>query len=327
MLKKIYFYLNLAWRSIFYGMSGADKIIRGPASSNNEVEILQQRNGGGVFADMLEEKQTQEVKETVDAYYRIYKESKYWDTSKITIIGEDENGIIFGETDRLTKKRKEDFMKHPPVFNPDDIQIKTIQDNKHLEDRYSTSTELYTYQTTLKLIRDDFTPRFPIEKLVKKMVVRIPDEKHVLVDLYLPSEASQFGKIDAIIISNLHSLKENKIYKSDLTDIIGIEWYSDKAWNTDDSCFFKFDVSSLVGINIFDGSFVLTYICKIVNNGTDLTLKHRTKELDEKYKIEAPKHDAVDIFAYSRHLKRKSENKNEKEIDLNNITNKKIIIE
>ena len=320
MLKKIYYKLRLLWHGIFYGLSGADKIINAPGGSIDGVEIVQQKTNGGVFADMLEEKKTQEVVEMVDAYYRIHKEANKWDTSSIKIIGEDENGLIFNSTSRLKKKTKIDFMQHPPVFNPDSFNIRTIQDNKHFEDKYNCNPSLqYKYETTLKVFRDDFTPRFEIDKLVKKMVVREISTEEALVDLYLPAEASQFGKIDAIVISNLHTLKNEKRYKSDLVDFVGFEWVSDKGWNSEDICLFKYEVKDLIGINIFDGSFVLTYFCKIIENGKDLTEKYQTKELDEKYAMEAPKRDDIDIFTYARKIERDNKKKLNNNIDLDNL--------
>lgn len=327
MLKKIIANFKIFFHSLFYGMSRADKIINGPAGSSDGVEVIQQQQGGGgVFADMLEEKQTQQVKETVDAYYRVYKESDNWDVSGIIITSEDESGVTFSGINTVKKKNKSDFMPHIPIFNPDDFKVRTIQDNNHLEDNTNTSISLFKYDTTLIIHRDNFTPRFYIEKLVKKMVVRelgMQNNKEIaLVDLYLPSNASQFGKIDAIIIANLMQLLENKIYKSDITDFTGIEWYSNKAWNSDDLCHFSYTKPNLIGINKYDGSIVLTYFCEVVLNGKDLTEKYRTKELDEKYLIEAPKRENIDIFTYSRHIERKK-NKEKKgsNIDLENLGN------
>jgi hypothetical protein len=218
-------------------------------------------------------------------------------------------------------------MQHPPVFNPENLKIRTIQDNKHLEDKYNYNPAfLYKYETTLKVLRDNFTPRFEIDKIVKKMVVREYSNNFALVDLYIPSEASQFGKIDAIVISNLHSLKKEKRYKSDLTDFLGFEWFSDKGWNTDDICLFKYEVINLNEINLFDGSFILTYYCRIIEDGKDLTEKYRTKELDEKYLMETPKSDKVDVFTYARKIERDKQKKNN-EIDLDNLSTTKIKLE
>lgn len=330
-IQKIRSWSRLFFHSIFHGMSGADKIIKGPAGSSDGVEIIQQQTGGGsVFADMLEEKKTQQVRETVDATYRIYKESDNWDTSSITITSEDENGVTFGGTNGLRKKVKSDFLNHAPVFNPDNLRIRTIQDNKQVQRKNNLigglnavfepemlATGVTDYDVTITIERDGITPRFFLEKFAKKVVVR-EKNKRAYVDLYLPQDASQFGKIDAILISNLYKIYEENNLRSDLTDFISIEWFSDKGWNTEDVCLFKYDDIKFIGINKFDGSFVLTFDCNIVNDGTDLAEKYRTKELDEKYSTEAAKRDDIDIFTYSRHLEKKKENK---EIDLDNLSN------
>ena len=321
MVKKIWYKLKLFWHGLFYGMSGAEKVFKGAVKTYEGIEVSQQQMGGSVFADLLEEKQTQQVKETVDAYYRIYKEADKWDTSSLTMDIDHETGeIAFRNTDKVKKKTKVDFMKMPEIFNPDNLKVRTIQDNKHFEDKYNDNPAfLYKYETTLRVFRDEFTPRFEIDKIVKKMVVRETTvDGKALVDLYVPSEASQFGKIDAIVISNLHSLKNEKRYKSDLIDFIGFEWYSDKGWNTEDVCLFKYNVVDLIGINVFDGSIVLTYFCNIVEDGKDLSEKFKTKELDEKYSTEAPKREDIDIFTYTRKMER-DKNKKNNELDLDNL--------
>ena len=112
--------------------------------------------------------------------------------------------------------------------------------------------------------------------------------------------------------------------KSDLTDFLTIEWYSDKAWNSDDVCHFKYDDIKFIGIDIFDGSFVLSFDCNIIENGTDLSEKFKTKELDEKYKTEAQKTEVVDFFAYSRKMDRDKMKNNE--IDMENLETTKLKI-
>lgn len=319
------------WHSLFHGMSGAEKAILSPKSDDNQIGVVQQIGGGGVFADMLEQKETQQVVEMRDKYYRVYKESDNYDTSTITIVSEDENGVVFGNTNGLKKKTKGDFIKHPPVYNPNNLQLRTIQDNKHIEKKKSllsinessdSINELIAtandFDVTLTIERDGITPRFFLEKYTKKIVV-FENNNRAIVDLYIPSEASMFGKIDAMLIANLHRMKEEKTLKSDLTDIIGFEWYSDKAWNTGDVCLFKYDDIKFIGIDIFDGSFVLSFDCNVVENGRYLAEKFITKELDEKYATEAAKSDVIDIFAYNRKLDRDKSKK--QDVDVNNLGN------
>lgn len=329
--KKIAYNLSILWHSLFRGMASADSIIKGqPGVSTDDVGIIREVGGGGVFSDMLEQKETQQVVEMRDKYYRVLKEADKWDTSSIQIIGESEDGVIFGNTDGIKKKTKLDFMKHPPVYNPQNLTIRTIQDNKQIQKKnslvggYNASCDsellknVNDFDVTLTVTRDEFTPRFQIDKYTKRIVVR-NNGNRAIVDLYLPSEASQFGKVDAILIANLHKIKDENILRSDLTDFLTIEWYSDKAWNSDDVCHFKYDDIKFIGADIFDGSFVLSFDCNVVENGTDLSEKFRTKELDEKYSNEDQKQDAVDIFAYARRNERMKE-KN-KEIDTDNLGN------
>lgn len=330
-LKKLRYNLSILWHSLFRGMASADSIIKGqPGISSDDVGIIREVGGGGVFADMLEQKETQQVVEMRDKYYRVLKEADKWDASTIQIIGESEDGVIFGNTDGIRKKTKLDFMKHPPVYNPQNLTIRTIQDNKQIQKKnnliggynVACDSELFKnindFDVTLTVTRDEFTPRFQIDKYTKRIVVR-NNGNRAIVDFYLPSEASQFGKVDAILISNLHKIKNENILRSDLTDFLTIEWYSDKAWNSDDVCLFKYDDIKFIGADIFDGSFVLSFDCNIVNDGTDLTEKFKTKELDEKYSEESQKQEIVDIFAYVRREERKKE-KN-KEIDTDNLSN------
>lgn len=326
---KIITNLRLFWHSLFKGMAAADTVINAPTGSDKSVEIVQQVNGGGVFSDMLQQKETKRVVETRDKYYRVLKEADKWDASHITIINEDENGVTFGNIDSVRKKTKLDFMKHPPVFNEENLPIRTIQDNKQIQkqnnlicghnpvfDPNLLSNGLTDFETTLTIERDDFTPRFFLEKYTKKMVVR-ENGKRVFVDFYLPTQASQFGKVDAILISNLNRIWKEKDTRSDLTDFKSLKWYSDKAWNSEDVCLFEYNDIQFIGINIFDGNFVLTFDCGVVNNGTDLSEKFKTKDLDEKYKEEAPKQDAIDIFTLMRHEEKKKNTK--KEIDTDNL--------
>ena len=176
---------------------------------------------------------------------------------------------------------------------------------------------LTDYDTTISIERDGITPRFFLEKYAKKVVVRNNDNR-AYVDLYFSIYASQFGKVDAILVSNLHRIFEEKNLRSDLTDFISIEWYSDKAWNSDDVCHFKYDDIKFINIDIFDGNFVLTFDCNVVKDGIDLAEKFKTEELDEKYANEEAKHEAVDIFTLQRKMKR-DEEKQKNDIDLGNL--------
>lgn len=302
--------IKFLWHSLFRGMASADRIIEAPLGSTDGVEVIQEVCGGGVYKDMLQGKVTQQVAEARDKYYRIIKEADKYDTSNIRMIinPDNEDDIQFvNTTDSLKKKTKSDFMKHCEVYNKEGLPLRTIQDNKHLERHGSIGTfelpkGIYDYDTTLMILRDGITPRIELEKFATKIVVRTKGEGRAYVDLYLPTSPGQFSKIDAILISNLKNMWDTKNFRSDLTDFTGFEWYSYHAWNTPEFCLFKYDDIHLVDIDIFDGNYVLVFNCNIVNDGTDMTERLKTKEVDEQYKMKSPKKDVIDIFTLKRRM-------------------------
>lgn len=326
-IKYIWKKIKLTWFLLFYGMKGADNVIINQNTSDSDTGIYKVIHGSGVMNDLLEQKVTKEVEELREKHYRIIREADKFDTSGIKMTIDEDGNPVF-TTDRLHKKTKADFMKHSAVLNEENLPIKTIQDNKKFEKKRSIlnydedtneldiPTGLYDYDTTLTIERNNIIPRMYLEKFVTKMVVREQNNPNrAFVDFYLPTMASQFGKIDAILISNLYTMFETKNLRSDLIDFLSIEWYSDKAWNSPDVCLFKYDDIKPKNINVFDGSFVITFDCNIVSNGKYLAEKYMTDEMQEKYDNIAPKSDAVDIFALQRRDEKIKKEKN-KEINL-----------
>lgn len=317
--------IKLFWYSLFYGMETANKMMTNQNGDMSDNGIHQNISKGGVMEDLLEQRVTKEVEELREKHYRIIKEADKYDPKTIVMTFDEDGNPVFSNTDHILKKTYADFMKHPPVYETEDTKLKTIQDNKVFEKETSIGNihvpnGLYDYDTTLTVKRGMYEPRIQIDKFVTKMVVRnrqISDR--VFVDLYLPTSASQFGKIDAILISNLYSMFESKNYRSDLTEFDEIEWYSDKAWNSDDMCLFKYDDIKLIDIVVFDGSFVFIFDCHIISNGDSIVEKYMTEEMDEKYANLAPKSNAADLFA----VKRRNDKINEEN---NNINLKNTII-
>ena len=333
--KKIRTNISILWHSLFRGLAAADAVMESQGSVGADgSEIVQQKSGGGVFADMLQEKVTKEAEETRDKNYRILREADKYDTSSIKM-SVDENGEVTftGTSSRLKKKTKADFIKHPPVYEEEGTRLRTIQDNKTFKTKQTLygganaqfaeedMSHMYNnldFDTTLTVTRD-FIPRIPIDKFITKMVVRITEsEERSFVDLYLPTKAGQFSKLDAIMVGNIYQMWETGNLKSDITEFKTIEWYSEKAWNSEDLCLFKYDDPKLVKISIFDGSFVLTYDCHVIDEGTDIVAKYKTKELDERYEANAPKKASTDIFAIMNHEKVKKET-DTTEIDLSDL--------
>ena len=316
--------MEFLWHSLFKGMAAADRVIEAPVGSTDGVEVIQEVGGGGVYKDLLQGKVTQQVAEMRDKYYRVIKEADKFDTSSIRMVinPDNEDDIQFANTgESLRKKTKADFEKHCEVYNKENLPIRVIQDNKHIEkhgsiDTFELPKGLYDYDTTISISRDGITPRIELEKFVTKIVVRTKGEGRAYVDLYLPTMPGQFSKLDAIMVSNLKTIWETRDMRSDLTDFSGFEWYSYHAWNSPEFCLFKYDDVHFVDIDIFDGSYVLTFDCNTVNDGSDMTESLKKPEVDMQYKNKAPKKDAIDLFTLQRHIR----SEETEEIDIENLS-------
>lgn len=318
--KGILIWIKVFWYSLFYGMEAANKMIVSQNGDMSDNGIHQNISKGGVMEDLLEQRVTKEVEELREKHYRIIKEADKYDPSTITMTFDENGNPIFSNTDHILKKTYADFMKHPPVYETEGTQLRTIQDNKVFDKETSHfPTGLYDYDTTLSVKRANILPRIEIDKFVTKMVVRqTHGSERAFVDFYLPTSASQFGKIDAILVSNLYTMFETKNYRSDLTEFEEIEWYSDKAWNSDDMCLFKYNDIKLADINVFDGSFVFTFDCHIVSDGKSIVDKYMTEEMEEKYRNIEPKTNTLDFMNGRGSLNRREEKLKENEINLEN---------
>ena len=114
------------------------------------------------------------------------------------------------------------------------------------------------------------------------------------IDLYVSSEAGQFTKKDAILISELHRIMDNNLKKTDFLDILSINFTTDKAYGAEDYIWYNFTQIKYKKISIFDGSFVLTFEVGAVQTN-DIVESHKTESLDKKYEEMAPKGNKLSI--------------------------------
>lgn len=313
-LKKTKLNAQIAFNSLFRGMKAADDVMLKQTHGGGEVEVVQEKGGSGVLNDMLQGKVTQEVEEVVDASYRIFKKTRDY---KVNVPWK-ETGDLTGTVE---KKTLEDFLKHPPVFVKEGEKLRVIQDNTFFEkatnfdyDAVANAswTQLYNYDTLLKIERDGYKTKFDIEKFVKRIVIKSVDDPNIArIDLYVSSYASQFGKIDAILVAQLNDAMEKKAPKVDFLQFDGLSFVTSRAWNSYDLCEFKYDDIKFIGIDKFDGNFVLEFTGHIIEDGYDITEKYQKKSLTEKYEKKAPKKSTTDIFAIERKMKNEDENNNE----------------
>lgn len=321
MFKKLWRNCRIAASSIFYGMRGGDAVIEAPPSTDGS-EIIITKETGSVAQDLLGGKINERVQELRDKYYRVFREANKYKTELVPILDEDGEVLSFNEV-TVRKKTNAELIEHPKVYESEGYSLRVIQDNAAIEPSLEEDLKsLFNgeikitnpdFHTTLEIIRDDkFIPRFKIEKLITKIVARNSntDKTKARVDLYFPMFPQQFNPIEGAVVNVIKTLYESEHYKSDLTDALGFKWITYRAWNSDDIMLFEYNNANLIEIVKFNGFYVLSYECTIVNDEFDLIEKYKTKSLDAKYAEEALKKDNVDISAAKRRIEKEKQHEN-----------------
>ncbi len=323
MLKKVFFNTYLFFKGLFFGMKGADDIISQKASySSGDIEIDQEKHVDNIYSQLIAGKETQEVKELRDEYYRVVREANNF---HVDVTGSLEEGATGDLKAKARKKTALDFTCKIEVFNPEKLPVRVIQDNKLIPKHGNFfADDLFSYGTndfvSIFTVKRNFIPRFALENYANKVVVRTINDEYSYIDIYTTIYASQFGKVDAILISQLNDLIKTKNKKSDITDLSEFSFVTDKAYGENDLYEFSFGEIKYEGINVFDGNFVLTFKGKNIKNGFDITEKYKTKELDEKLKNKSPRNkvEGIDLFAIDRKIKKEEENFSTTKLEFSN---------
>lgn len=304
MLDKAKRWARIAGISLLQGMKGADDVISAQVDPKNQSTINQSQSRGGVLQDMLEEEETQRVKEVRDEYYRILRAAEriHVDVDP-TFLKEDWDEEVDGNKlyAFARKKTASDFIQHARVYEGDNLPIKVIQDNLKIEKQSALSSdeeeitalainklgqEDFDFLTLLDVRRDGFTPSFKLEKMVKRIVVKKLDDTHSIVELYLPTEPPQFSPIGSSVINKMKGILENKRYRDPLLDMSGFYFTTEKPW-TDKGCHsgerFSYGNARVEDIVVYDGNIVVRYKCDNEVEYEYVGDKFKMKEVDEKY--------------------------------------------
>lgn len=321
--KKIIFKISFFFHSLFQGLRSADTAILSQVSGedSDDQEVSHKLEINSVYADLLREKKTQEVEEIVDASYRIAREADKYEVTLIGDLSDDSVGSDRELSAIAVKKVAMKYNKHPEVFNEKGYHITIIQDNKKIQKtnnfsmtaedlKEAINTNGGDYVSLIDIKYNGFTPRFALQNFVTKVVVRETKSGKVKLDLYLPTEAGQFTKTDAILIAELHRIMDNNLKKTDFLDIQALSFTTDKAFGAEDYIWYNFAFLKFKKISIFDGSFVLTFEVGATQN-VDIVEEHKTESLTKKYEEMAPKKNGISIESLGA-IKRREEKLNKK---------------
>ena len=304
---KIYLNITLFFHGLFQGLRGADATMLSQVSGEDgdDQEISHKLEINSVYNDLLREKKTQEVMETIDMSYRVAREANNYEVTLIGDLGDDSVGSEKELSAIAVKKVAMKYDKHPEAFNERGYHVTLIQDNKKIQKvnnfsmtaedlKEAINTNGGDYVSLIDIKYNGFTPRFALQNFVTKVVVRETKAGKVRLDLYLPTEAGQFTKTDAILIAELHRIMDNKLKKTDFLDIQALSFTTDKAYGAEDYIWYNFAFLKFKKISIFDGSFVLTFEVGATQN-VDIVEEHKTESLSKKYEEMAPRKNGLAI--------------------------------
>ena len=305
--KKLKLNLAIFFHSLFRGLRSADAAMLQQVSGEDGdgQETSHKLEINNVYNDLLKEHKTQEVLETIDMSYRVAREADKYEVTLIGDLGDDSVGSEKELSAIAVKKLSMKYDKHPEVFNEKGYHVTLIQDNKKIQKttnfamtaddlKEAINTNGGDFTTLIDIKYDNFTPRFSLENFVTKVVVRETKSGKTKIDLYLPTEAGQFTKTDAILIAELHKIMDNNLKKTDFLDILAISFTTDKAYGAEDYIWYNFAFLKYKKITIFDGSFVLTFEVGAKQN-VDIVEEHKIDSLSKKYEEMAPRKGNLSI--------------------------------
>jgi hypothetical protein len=293
-------------------MKGGEEMVTKTTDSTSKIQEV---GGSGVFKDMIEEKETDEVKETRDKYYRVLREA---DKYLVTVSGfkkptGDNDEEDLSEEAMLiataVKKTPLNLNAKEDILQTKDYSVVLVQDAKDFElditsqlDRLATGNEIDENDTILFQIERDYTPKFLIEKYIRKAVIK----KHVkknsyCLDLYFSIYTRQFWKIDSLFIAELKRVYDTQNKRSEMFDFKSLSFVTTKAAGAEELHNIKCVNKGLSKIEIFDGNYVVEF--EVDYENTDATAKYQTQELTEKYAAMSPKSNVANAYIMEKMMK------------------------
>jgi len=318
--------IKLGIAAFFYGMKGGEKIV---TQQKDSSATMKEQDGSGVFKDILEEKETDEVKEMRDKYYRVLRESFNY---KVKITGGfNKSDDDSSEPDTLDIIAAAEKIKH---INPNELTnvlqtkwwtIKIVQEaiieelgvDEQLAD-LAGGKDVSENDVLWFTVKRNFTPKFLIEKYIKKAVLKQNNrsKKKYRLDLYFSKYARQFWKIDSLFIAELNRIYESQDKRNEMFDIEEISFITNKAYGMEPLHDIICKVKSLEEVTMFDGNYVVSL--NVDYEDVDMVAKFKTDELTEKYVVNAPKKKEIDadlairiMEEEQKELKKINENKTE----------------
>ena len=273
--------------------SADDKLtVGGKLGSDDGTTINQQKESKSLYEALLRGEVTQEVIEARHEMY--YSERRSHD-------------YIYNGGGRAAKLNRV-FDYDGNIENSDGHRVQIVQDNKldmaNYEDygidiNYEATNNIYgTIKNediskkayTVKVLYD-FIPKFRLEEHIKKVVVKICDDKRI-VDLYFSKYPIEFDRISRQFVNAMTAIYVGDV-RSELLEINSISFVTKNAYGSDDLIRYSYNNFEFKDIIEFDGSYVLRFLCDVVEDGTDLIEEFYDETTEQKSREHSPREGAT----------------------------------
>lgn len=291
-MKKLLFNIRSFFYYLFIGLRSADDKITvgGKIGLAEEPTINQQQESNNLYAQLLRGEITQEVIEARHEMY--YAERRSHD-------------YIYNGGGRA--KLNKVFEYEGNVENSDGHIIQIVQDNKldmaNYEDygidiNYNATDNVYgtikqedisKKEYTLK-IRYPFIPKFRLEEYATKAVVKKCDNKRI-VDLYFSKYPIEFNRLSRLFVNAITAIYMGDT-RSELLDIESLSFVTKNAYGSDDLVMYSYKNFEFRDIIEFDGSYVLRFLCDVIDDGVDLIEEFYDEATAKKCEEHAPREGA-----------------------------------
>ena len=293
-MKKLWLRVKIFFTYLFIGMRSADDklTVGGKIGGDDGTSINQQQETKNLYAALLRGEVTQEVIEARHEMY--YAERRSHD-------------YIYNGGGHA-KKLNNVFDYSGNVENSDGHKVQIVQDNKldmaNYEDYgididYEATDNVYgtiknedisKKEYTINILRS-FVPKFRLEEYCTKVVVKLCDEKRI-VDLYFSKYPVEFNRLSRMFVNALMEVYLGDT-RSELLDFEGLSFVTKNAYGSDDLIRYSYNNFEFRDIVEYDGSFVLRFLCDVVEDGTDLVEEFYDEATEQKSREHAPRENAV----------------------------------
>lgn len=293
-MRQLWLKIKLFFTYLFMGMRSADDklTVGGKIGEDEGTTITQKKKSDTLYEALLRGEVTQEVIEARHEMY--YAERRSHD-------------YIYNGGGRA-KKLNDVFNYDGHIENSDGHRVQIVQDNKQdmasyedygIDINHEETNNVYgtikhedvaKKEYTVKILYD-FIPKYKIEEFLKKVVVKICDDKRI-IDLYFSKYPVEFDRLSRQFVNRLTEIYAGDT-RSDLLDFEALSFVTKNAYGSDDLIRYSYNNFEFKDCIDFDGNYVLRFLCDVVEDGSDLIAEfydEATAKLSEEH---APRKNAT----------------------------------